>query len=92
MSFISYKNKFNIKYGFDKDESHSIATISKLTGYKKEGLKIIFDKGMGAYFTNPSSVRKQVKSPQQWAMARIYSAVMGGKASIIDANHLQTKT
>jgi hypothetical protein len=44
---------------------------------------------MDAFFTNPSSVRKQVKSPQQWAMARIYSAVMGGKASIIDANHLK---
>lgn len=89
MGFISYKNKFNIKYGFEKDESHSISNISKLTGYKKEGLKIIYNKGMGAFFTNPSSVRKQVKTPQQWAMARVYSAVMGGKSSIIDANLLK---
>lgn len=85
---LTYKNKFNIKYGFKKDESHSIINISKITGYKKEGLKIIFNKGEGAFFSNPSSVRKQVKTPQQWAMARVYSAVMGGKASKIDKKHL----
>jgi hypothetical protein len=43
---------------------------------------------MGAFFTNPSSVRKQVKSPHHWGMSRIYSSIMGGKASIIDASHL----
>lgn len=90
MGFLSYKNKFNIMYGFDKDASHSIAEISKLTGYKRSGLQTIYDKGIGAYKTNPESVRPQVKSPEQWAMARIYSAVMGGKASKIDASHLIT--
>lgn len=29
----TYKNKFNKKYGFAKDESHSLPEISKLTGY-----------------------------------------------------------
>jgi hypothetical protein len=91
MLFTSYKNKFNAKYGFDKDQSHSIAEIAKLTGYKKDGLEIIYNKGIGAYRTNPSSVRPQVKSPEQWAMARIYSAVMGGKAAKIDADHLNKK-
>lgn len=88
MVFLSYKNKFNTKYGFEKDESHSISDIAKLTGYKKTGLEIIYNKGIGAYRTNPQSVRPQVKSPEQWAMARIYSAVMGGKAAKIDAQHL----
>ena len=88
MLFTSYKNKFNTKYGFEKDASHSIAEIAKLTGYKKSGLETIYDKGVGAYKTNPQSVRPQVKSPEQWAMARIYSAVMGGKAAKIDAVHL----
>jgi len=88
MLFTSYKNKFNAKYGFDKDAPHTIAEIAKLTGYKKAGLEIIYDKGMGAYFSNPSSVRPSVKSPEEWAMARIYSAVMGGKAARIDATHL----
>jgi hypothetical protein len=87
----TYKNKFNKKYGFEKDASHSIAEISKLTGYKLAGLKTIQEKGEGAYFSNPSSVRPQVKSAQQWSYARIYSAVMGGKAAKIDAAHLVKK-
>jgi hypothetical protein len=84
----TYKDKFNEKYGFDEDQTHSIADIAKITGYKKDGLETIFDKGVGAYHTNPQSVRPQVKSPEQWAMARIYSTVMGGKAKKIDASHL----
>jgi len=87
----TYKQKFNKRYGFDKDASHSVAEISKLTGYKLAGLKIIVDKGEGAYFSNPSSVRPQVKNPTQWGLARLYSAVMGGKASKIDASHLVKK-
>ena len=88
---LTYKNKFNIKYGFPRDESHSLKEISKITGYKLSGLQIIYDKGVGAYKTNPASVRPQVKSPEQWAMARIYSAVMCGKASKVDASHLIKK-
>ena len=85
---LTYKQKFNIKYGFPKDESHSIREIAKITGYKYSGLKTIYMKGEGAYYSNPQSVRPNVKSPQQWAMARIYSAVMGGKSAKIDKNHL----
>ncbi len=85
---LTYKNKFNLKYGLPKDTSHTLSQISKLTGYKKSGLETILEKGKGAYFSNPTSVRPQVKSPEQWGMARIYSAVMGGKASRIDAAHL----
>jgi hypothetical protein len=84
----TYKNNFNMKYGFSKNTSHSIEDIAKITGYKLNGLKIIYDKGMGAYYSNHQSVRPSVKSPEQWAIARIYSAVMGGKASKIDADHL----
>jgi hypothetical protein len=85
----TYKNKFNTKYGFTKDASHSIAEISKLTGYKKSGLDTILDKGRGAFYSNPQSVRPTVKDPTQWGMARIYSAVMGGKAARVDAAQLQ---
>jgi len=88
---VTYKNKFNAKYGFPKDEPHSIQEISQLTGYKKSGLDTIFDKGVGAFRTNPASVRPMVKSPEQWAYARIYSAVMGGKAARVDANQLIKK-
>jgi len=84
----TYKNKFNKKYGFPKDESHSIAEIAKVSGYKKSGLETILDKGRGAFFSNRTSVRPTVKDPTQWGMARIYSAVMGGKASKVDSSHL----
>lgn len=85
---LTYKNKFNAKYGFAKDAPHSIAEIAKITGYKKSGLEVIYNKGVGAFRTNPKSVRPMVKSPEQWAMARIYSAVMGGKVAKVDAAHL----
>jgi hypothetical protein len=84
----TYKQKFNKKYGFKKDESHSLAEISRLTGYKLSGLRTIKKKGEGAFRTNPQSVRPQVKSATQWGIARVYSAVMGGKASKVDAKHL----
>lgn len=85
---MTYKNKFNSKYGFPKDESHSVAEISKITGYKKSGLETIVQKGKGAFFSNPASVRPHVKSPDQWGKARLYSAVMGGKSAKIDKNQL----
>jgi hypothetical protein len=85
----TYKEKFNAKYNFPADEPHSLTEIARLTGYKRSGLQTIFNKGVGAFFTNPESVRPQVKSPEQWAMARVYSAVMGGKAAQIDKSHLK---
>jgi len=88
---LTYKEKFNKKYGFPKDEPHSVADISKITNYKKSGLQTIFNKGVGAFKTNPASVRPSVKSADQWAAARVYSAVMGGKAAKVDATHLIKK-
>ena len=88
---LTYKQKFNKKYGFKKDESHSLSEISKLTGYKLSGLKIIQKKGEGAFYSNPQSVRPQVKSATRWGVSRIYSAVMGGKAAKVDKKHLIKK-
>jgi hypothetical protein len=87
----TYKDKFNLKYNFAKGTPHSLSEISKLTGYKLSGLKTILSKGEGAYFSNPSSVRPQVNNATQWGIARVYSAVMGGKASTVDASHLIKK-
>ena len=33
----------------------------------------VFERGIGAYKTNPESVRPNVKSPEQWAFARVNS-------------------
>jgi hypothetical protein len=87
----TYKKQFNKKYGFEPDQPHSLADISKITGYKKSGLETIFDKGVGAFKTNPTSVRKGIRSPEAWAYGRTYSAVMGGAAAKIDAKHLIRK-
>jgi len=87
----TYKNRFNKKYGFEPDQPHSLSEISKITGYKKSGLETIFNKGIGAFKTNPASVRPQVKSPEQWGYGRIYSAVMGGASAKIDKTHLIKK-
>lgn len=85
---MTYREKFNKKYNFPLNASHSLQEISKLTGYKLAGLKTIIRKGEGAYYSNPGSVRPSVKSAPAWAKARVYSAVMGGKASKVDAKQL----
>ena len=81
---LTYKQRFNLKYKQPKDKSNSIADIAKLTGYKKSNIQKIYNKGIGAFKTNRASVRPFVKSKERWAYARIYSAVMGGKAAKID--------
>jgi hypothetical protein len=87
--FLTYKQKFNAKYGFPKDASHSISEIAKITGYKKRGLEIILEKGKGAYFSNRKSVRPHITSPEEWGMARVYASITdGSKSSKIDASHL----
>jgi hypothetical protein len=83
------KNKFNIKYGFKRDEPHSKTEIAKITGIPKRILDEVFDRGVGARKSNPESVRsastgKKIggsslrgkMSAEQWGMGRVYSFVM----------------
>ena len=86
---LTYKQKFNRKYGFNKNESHSIKEISSLSKITYRNALKIVKKGEGAYFSNPGSVRKQVTSARQWGISRLYSAVMGGKAAKIDKDLLK---
>ena len=88
----TWRNKYNEKYGYSKNASHDLDEISKDTGISIKGLQQIYNKGVGAFKTNPSSVRPNVKSKEQWAMGRVYSAVMGGKASKVDAKELKMET
>jgi hypothetical protein len=87
----TYKQKFNKKHKQKLNQPNSLEDISKLSGFKLKGLKTIFEKGEGAFYNNPASVRKNVKNPQQWAYARVYSAVMGGKSAKIDKDLLIKK-
>ncbi len=87
---MTYKTDFNRKHGFKLKEDHSLNDISKITGYKLKGLQTIYNKGIGAYKTNPSSVRKNVVSKEQWAMARVYASINPkSKAYKIDKIHLK---
>tara|TARA_R110001583_G_scaffold52153_1_gene162272 strand:+ start:619 stop:963 length:345 start_codon:yes stop_codon:yes gene_type:complete len=86
---VSNKQRFNAKYNFPKDQGHSRAEISRLTGIPMSILNQVYSRGQGARRSNPSSVRrasdgkkvggaslKGKMSAAQWAQARIYSFVM----------------
>jgi hypothetical protein len=81
--------KFNKKHGQPLNKSNSLNEIAKLSGYKKAGLKKIIEKGEGAFYNNPSSVRPNITNATAWGFSRLYSAVMGGKAAIIDKDLLK---
>ena len=84
----TYKQKFNLKHKQPKDSSNSISKIARLSNISLYNANKIIKKGEGAFYSNPGSVRPQVKSARQWAIARLYSAVMGGKAAKIDKDLL----
>jgi len=88
----TYKKQFLKKYGFPDDASFSLEDISTITGIPAEALQIVYNRGIGAWKTNPESVRlqfsfhKKANAPRQsrlskeaWAAARVYSFVMKGK-------------
>lgn len=76
---VTNKQKFNLKYKQPKDQPNSKKDISKLTGIPMKILDQVYDRGVGAYKSNPKSVRPSVKSPEQWAMARVYAFVVKSK-------------
>jgi DNA adenine methylase len=68
------------------DVGHSLADLAKASGVPLSTLQEVYNRGIGAYKTNPESVRmkgsfkKNVSAPmsqklpkEQWAMARVYS-------------------
>ena len=82
---LTYKQKFNKKHGQPLDTPNSLTKIARLSGISYKNIKKIFEKGEAAYFTNPESVRKSVKNPQQWGYSRTYASVTpGSKSSKID--------
>lgn len=82
------KQDWNKRHNFKKDESHSKSEIAKISKIPKKVLDEAYDRGVGAYKSNPESVRlkgtfkKDPKAPlskklskERWAMARVYSLV-----------------
>lgn len=83
------REAFLKKHGLPADTHLSLLDISRLSGIPFSALKAVYNKGLGAYHTNPESVRVKgtfkkdpsaplsVKlSPQQWGMARVYAFAM----------------
>ena len=54
-----------------KDHNEKYGGTNKRTNMRT--LRVVYNRGIGAYRTNPGSVRPSVKSPQQWALARVNS-------------------
>jgi hypothetical protein len=78
---------FKKKHGIPKEQSLSLSEIAKLSKMPKPALQEVFNKGVGAYKTNPGSVRPQVKSPEQWGYGRVYSFVMKTKTVYYGADN-----
>ena len=88
---LTYKQQFNKKYKQPLNQSNSLSDISRLTGFKKSGLQTIYNKGTGAFKTNPQSVRPNM-TKESWAQARVYAAINPkSKAYKIDKIHLKKK-
>ncbi len=88
----TYKQKFNKRFKQPLDTPNSKTKMVRLTGIPKRILDEVYDRGSGAYKTQPTSVRTQgtfKKNPslkkvplskrlskQQWSMARVYAFIM----------------
>jgi HK97 family phage portal protein len=62
---VALQNKIddhNDEVGDDEDKRTTVSILFQ-----------VYERGIGAYRTNPSSVRPTVSSPEQWAMARVNS-------------------
>jgi len=82
------REQFLRKHNLPSDTSLSLMEISKLSEMPMSALRQVYNRGLGAYSTNPQSVRmkgsfkKDVKAPMsmklsapQWAMGRVYAFV-----------------
>ena len=88
---MTHRESFLKKHKLE-DKPYSLDQLSKLSGVSLHTLHQVYKRGIGAYRTNPESVRMQGTykkgvdapmsmklSPQQWGMARVYSFLDGNK-------------
>lgn len=88
----SYKHKpsnhiINAKRIYNISKIGPSPAFAKATGCSVNTLKRIIQKGEGAYFSSGS---RPNQTAQSWGLARLASAVTGGKASAVDFNLLAT--
>jgi hypothetical protein len=83
------REAFLKRHNLPADASLSLQEIAHFSGMPFSALRMVYNKGVGAYHTNPESVRLKGSfkkdpsaplsaklSPQQWGMARVYAFVM----------------
>ena len=84
----THKQQFNKRMVFKLNQSHSLLSLSELTGIPLKILKEVDLRGRGAWKTNIISVRqkdtfsknldlprKQKLSAEQWGIARVYAFI-----------------
>ena len=81
--------RFLKRHNLPSDTSLSLHEVASYSGMPVAALRKVYEKGLGAYATNPESVRvkgtfqkdpsaplsRKLSAPQ-WAMARVYAFVM----------------
>ena len=83
------REKFLAKHNLPKDTSLSLPEIASYSGMPVAALRKVYQKGLGAYHSNPESVRvkgtfkkdpsvplSRKLSPQQWGYGRVFAFVM----------------
>ncbi len=84
----THKEQFNERYGFNKNKSHSLETLSQLSKIPIKILEQVELRGKGAWKTNIKSVRQkgtfiknlnlprsQKLSAEQWGRARVMAFI-----------------
>lgn len=75
---MSRRSKFTIAFEkiYPEGKSRSSTAIGKYFNIKPSIIQEAFNRGVGAYKSNPASVRPSVKSPDQWGNARKLKLVL----------------
>lgn len=68
---LTNKQKFNKKYGFSLNTSHSKEEISKITKLNRKLLDNIYDRALSDYKDFEGSIKKKITA-QQYAHSKVY--------------------
>ena len=82
----THRSSFLKKNNLPLSEPLSLTDIAKVSKFPRAALQEVYNRGIGAYKTNPESVRPQVKSKEQWAFARVYAFVDKSKKVFFGAD------
>ena len=80
---VTWKEKYNKKNGFEKNQSHSLKDIAKTTRIKKSILQAVYDRGIGSWKSNPQSVRNK-EGKKREGYARVFGFVLRNVKQVAD--------